>query len=55
MTTKRFLGLLLSVIMAFSCVSFAAAEDVADVKLTGTVNKYGWEVPEETLKFTYYA
>ena len=21
----------------------------------GEVNKYGWEIPEETLKFTYYA
>ena len=55
MATKRFLGLLLSIMMLFSCVSFAAADDVADVKLTGEVNKYGWAIPEETLKFTYYA
>ena len=45
MATKRFLGLLLSIMMLFSCVSFAAADDVADVKLTGEVNKYGWAIP----------
>lgn len=26
----------------------------AEVKLTGEVNKYGWDVPEETIKITYY-
>lgn len=25
-----------------------------DVELTGEVNKYGWEVPKETIKFSYY-
>lgn len=55
MTTKRFLGLALSIVMIFSCMSFAVADDVTDVKLTSQTNKYGWEIPEETLTFTYYA
>lgn len=52
MNTKKFLGILLCVAMAFSCVSFASADEV---KLTGEVNKYGFEVPEETITFSIYS
>ena len=52
---KRILGLVLTVTLLLSAVSFAAAEDVADIALTGTVNQYGWEVPEETIEIVYYA
>lgn len=52
---KRFLGILLSLALLVSCVGAAMAEEVPDIALTGTVNQYGWEVPEETLSFAYYA
>lgn len=55
MNIKRYLSFLLSLAMLLSCVSFASAEEVPEIKLTGVVNQYGWAVPEETLSFTYYA
>ena len=55
MRTKRYLSLLLVIALLLSCAGGVFAEEVPDIKLTGEVNKYGWEIPEETLKFTYYS
>lgn len=56
MTSKRFLGLILSLVMLLSCLGVTAvADEVRDIELTGETNKYGWEIPVETLKFSYYS
>lgn len=55
MNIKRYLSFFLSLAMLLSCVGFAAAEEVPEIKLTGVVNQYGWAVPQETLSFTYYS
>jgi len=55
MTMKRILGILLTVTLLLTSASFAVAEEVGDIELTGEVNQYGWAVPKETLKIVYYS
>lgn len=44
---KRTLALILALALVLGCVSFAAAE-------TPKANKFGWVIPEKTIKFTVY-
>lgn len=67
MNKKRLLSSLLAVSLLASLTACGAsgdsagssgvtdASEVPEVALTDEVNQYGWTVPEETIKITYYA
>ena len=46
---KKFLSVLLAVMMLLALVPSVFAEEA------GTVNRFGWEVPAETIKIVYYS